>query len=141
LKNIQKILEEMTIIYSEKTAAKHSLNIQLTETSQNESWYISTNPGQSARLSKAYAESPQIKFTFSKETLFDIYSGKMTGLTAIGRENMSDKTPLNFELNSDTQMTKAFMDQMYGFIQQFFNPSIPETITLNKSHARLVHGA
>jgi len=141
MKNVEEILEEMTKIYSEKAGHNQSFLFQLTETTQNKSWYISSKTGQTARLTKTSAEDPQIVFTFTKNTLFDIYSGKMTGFTAIGRENISDKTPLDFELAPGAQMTEAFMDKMYGFIQQFFNPTIPETITLDKSHSRQVHGA
>jgi mannose-6-phosphate isomerase-like protein (cupin superfamily) len=84
---------------------------------------------------------PDIIFKFSEETLNKIFRGELTGLTAAGRENMDDKTPLDIEFKTGVLKSSNLMNQTYIFIQNFFNPTFPEKIVMNKSHARMVHGA
>jgi mannose-6-phosphate isomerase-like protein (cupin superfamily) len=141
MKSSHEILTEMTNIYSSKVSKDLSLIVQLKQLSENETWFISVAPGQQASLAKSSQQAPQIMFSFTKKTLFDIYSGRMTGFTAIARENLSDHSPLDFQLGPGVEMTPEVLDQLYEFIQHFFNTTLPEMIITNKSHARLVHGA
>ena len=139
---IQKMLAHMTDVYNQKTTPEVPLNIEFQITPGNETWFLNIQTAEHGILEKfCLSGQPHIIFKFSEETLTQIYSGEMTGLTAIGRENMSDKTPLDFELGPNTQMTPERLNQFYKFIQHFFNPTNPEKIIMDKSHSRIVHGA
>ena len=137
---IHQILKEMTAIFDKKNP-QIDLQIRLDILPDFGSWSIIAAPGKTTTLKFASSESAQIIFKLQAETLQAIQVGKMTGLTAAGREKMSDKTPLDFELPAGQKMTPTLMSQMLAFIQRFFNPTQPEQIQLDKSHARLVHGA
>lgn len=139
---IQEMLAHMTDVYNQKTSSQQNLKIQLTIMPENETWFLSIRPGEPSALVKSLPTGkPQIKFKLIRDTLEQIYSGEMTGFTAIGRENISDKTPLDFELGPNIEMTPEVLNQFYKFVQLFFNPTHPETIVLDKAHSRLVHGA
>lgn len=139
---IQAMLEHMTDVYNQKKSSEDALKIKFQIKPENVILFLNVVPGQNAALRKSLPSSePQIIFKTNSETLKQIYSGEMTGLTAIGRENMRDKTPLDFELGPHTQMTPNLLNKLYKFIQHFFNPTLPEKINLDKAHSRSVHGA
>jgi len=139
---IQEMLARMTEVYNQKTSPEDPLNIKFQIKPENETWFLNLRTKEPAKLEKSCPSGhPQITFKCSEETLTQIYSGEMTGLTAIGRENMSDKTPLDFELGPNTKFTPSLLNQLYKFIQHFFNPTNPEKIILDKLHSRMVHGA
>lgn len=134
------MLQEMAVIYSEKDIEEINLAVQFKLTPGKKEWFLCLQPGVPVRITETCQEEPQLIFYFSKETLSAIYSGKMNGLTAMGRENMSDQTPLDVSLGKDGSMTPAVMQQLLTFVQRFFNPTLPEKVKFNKSFARLVHG-
>jgi hypothetical protein len=136
---IYEMLQEMVEIYAQKTEAV-DLSVQFKLIPDEKDWYLRSKPGEHLKIEKTKQDEPQIIFTFSEETLTKIYSGEMTGLTAMGRENISDQTPLDFALGKDMSMTPALMEKLLAFVQRFFNPTHPEKILFNKSASRLVHG-
>lgn len=136
------MLSHMTDVYNQKTSPEENLQVQVQIMPEKETWFLNVQAGELSKLLKSLPSvEPQIIFTLSEDTLEKIYSGEMSGFTAIGRENMSDKTPLDFALGPDTQMNPKLLNQLYKFIQHFFNPTKPEKIIIDKSHSRLVHGA
>ena len=135
------ILQEMAAIYEKKVTIENKLNIQFILIPENKIWFLYLLPGEPVNITETCSEQAQLIFQFSIETLSAIYSGKMTGLTAMGRENMSDQTPLDFRLGKDVTMTPALMSQLLSFVQRFFNPTHPEMVKFTKSAARMVHGA
>ena len=141
MSSIQKMLECLTVPYQQKRTQEDSLVIQFQILPDLESWTLIVESGEELILEKASSSVPDIIFTLRAETLQSITSGEMTGLTAIARENISDKTPLDFELGPNTEMSSEIMAQFLRFVQRFFNPTVPEKIVLDQSHARLVHGA
>ena len=138
--SIQAMLEEMAAIYAQKISEKVDLIFQFRLLPDDKVWFLRSKPGAPLKITNTCQEEPQIIFNFSEETLLAIYSGKMTGLTAMGRENISDKTPLDFALGKNVSITPALMAKLLSFVQRFFNPTHPEKVTFNKSSARLVHG-
>ena len=138
--SIQKILEEMTAVYAQKITEKIDLTLQFKLLPGENVWFLRSKPGESLQITKSCQVEPQIIFSFSEETLLAIYTGKMTGLTAMGRENISDRTPLDFSLGENVSMTPDLMAKLLTFVQRFFNPTHPEKVIFNKSSARLVHG-
>ncbi len=139
--NLEQILSMMTGIYAQKQQPEDQLLLELVFSPGGEIWHLSIQPGKPVRLGAGHLNSAQVRFHLSQGTLEAIFEGKLTGMTAAGREKMTDKTPLDFELPEGQTMTPALMQQMLKFIQRFFNPTLPETIQLGKDHARLVHGA
>lgn len=139
---IHEMLAHMTDVYNLKTSPEEKLKIQFQIKPENETWFLDTDPEEpSVLVNSLPSGEPQIIFTLNEDTLEQIYSGEITGFTAIGRENLSDKTPLDFELGPNTQMNPELLNQFYRFIQHFFNPTHPEKIIMGKAHCRLVHGA
>jgi mannose-6-phosphate isomerase-like protein (cupin superfamily) len=67
-----------------------------------------------------------------------IYQGEMTGFTSVGRENMSDKTPLDGAMYRP--VTNHLMNDVLFFIQRFFNTSPHDKVILRKENSRIVHG-
>lgn len=63
-----------------------------------EVWFLNSKPGEQPEITKSSQDEPQIIFSLSQETLPAIYLGEMTALTEMGREIMSDLTPLDFTL-------------------------------------------
>lgn len=137
---IHEMLQEMAEIYARKATEPIDSTVEFKLLPDGEIWFLRPKPGEQMTITKTSQEDPQIIFSFSKETLSAIYTGEMTGLTAMGRENMSDQTPLNFTLGNEFSLTPALMDKFLTFVQRFFNPTHPEKVNLVKSSARLVHG-
>lgn len=81
-----------------------------------ESWTLIVEPGEDLILNKDSSHVPYIIFTMAAKTLQSITNGEMTGLTAIGRENMSDKTPLDFKLSPNADMPPEIMAQFLRFL-------------------------
>jgi mannose-6-phosphate isomerase-like protein (cupin superfamily) len=136
---IHQILKEMTIIFDRKNP-RIDLRIQLNILPDLGSWSLTAAAGKATTIKPGPDNSAQIILKLHAETLDGIHDGEMTGLTAAGRENIKDETPLDFELPAGKELTPALMTQMIEFIQRFFNPTYPEHIQLDKAHARLVHG-
>lgn len=68
-----------------------------------------------------------------------IYRQEITGFTSIGRENISDKTPLDVDVHKP--MTSNVMNDILFFVQRFFNTSIHDKVILKEEYSRIVHGA
>ncbi|GEM_PF-848023 len=83
---------------------------------------------------------PDANFTFksSLEHYNKIYRGEITGFTSMGRANMSDSTPLDFELHRP--VTENPMNDLMFFVQRFFNPSPHDKVLLSEKNSRIVHG-
>lgn len=141
MRSIQSMLEEMLEVYNQKAIIADHISVQFESLPDHQFWGLIIKPDEISNIFPGSLNNPDITFMFSEETLSAIHSGKMTGMTAIGRENMSDVTPLNFKLGPNATMTPDLLKKILNFIQRFFNPSHPEVIKLEKDFARLVHGA
>ncbi len=141
MSSIREMLGYLASFYEQKRTGEDEILVQFEILPTQESWILSVEPGEELQLREGTHSEAEIIFTMSFETLGAIIDGEMTGLTAIGRENLSDKTPLDFKLGSNTEISPELMAQFLRFVQRFFNPTVPEKITLGQSHARLVHGA
>lgn len=138
---IQMMLNEMLEVYKQKQIFNDSIRVQFESLPDHQFWGLIIQSGEISNIKPGTINNPDITFMFSEETLSAIHSGKITGLTAVGRENMSDETPLNFRLGLNVTMTPDLMNKLLNFIQRFFNPTYPEVVKLEKEFARLVHGA
>ena len=67
-----------------------------------------------------------------------IYRKELTGFTSLGREDMSDTTPLDVEFHQP--LNSELMNDFLHFVQRFFNPSPHDKVTLSEEQSRVVHG-
>ena len=135
------LLSTLASAYDQKNPQREDLIVKYEIDTPAESWFIIIQAKKPTTISTTAQNSPQVILSSSLDTLETIVQGKLTGLTAMGRENLSDETPLNFRPGPDTPMSPALMADLLTFIQRFFNPSVPEKVALGQEHARLVHGA
>lgn len=135
------LLSSLASTYDQKNPNREDLIILYEIKPALESWYIIVQAGQPTTIAATAQSASQVILSSDLDTLEAIISGKLTGLTAMGRENLSDDTPLDFRPNPDTPLNPAMMARLITFVQRFFNPSFPEKIELGREHARLVHGA
>lgn len=82
----------------------------------------------------------EASFTFKSSMAHynKIYRGEMTAFTSIGREKMSDVTPLDMEF--EPPVTSEQMNDFLFFVQRFFNTTPYDKVKLGKDHSRIVHG-
>ncbi|MFP4051300.1 MAG: SCP2 sterol-binding domain-containing protein [Thermoplasmata archaeon] len=78
--------------------------------------------------------------TMSKETLYKLVEGKWNGMTAAGRSNWSESTPLDFRLPEGTNLEGENLQMMYHFLVHFFSNVYPTVTQLGRGHSRKVHG-
>jgi mannose-6-phosphate isomerase-like protein (cupin superfamily) len=138
---IDQLLNKLLDVYKQKRHAEESLKIGFEILPEKETWYLLVSPDDPLYLTQEPEFDPQIIFSCHFNTLSDICAHKITGLTAMGRENMHDETPLNYRLGPNQKMDPALFAQGLEFVQRFFNPTYPEKIDLDKSKSRQVHGA
>ena len=138
---IEQLLNQLLDIYKQKRHVEETLKVGFEILPEKEMWYLLVSPGDPLFLTQEPEFNPQIIFSCHFDTLSDICAHKMTGLTAMGRENISDETPLNYRLGPNQKMDLTLLAQGLEFVQRFFNPTYPEEIDLDKSKSRQVHGA
>lgn len=135
------ILNALLSSYRKKVDPEDSLSIKFIVLPDDKTFFLNVSPGIPLTLISTNPQDSEVTFMCNIGLLNKIYSGEITGLTAIARENMSDDAPLNIQFNPKAPFTKELMNQVYHFIQKFFNPTNPVKIDLDKSHARMIHGA
>ena len=133
-------LNKLCCIYDQKDARDNDLSVAFIIDPPGETWFIEINSDKPTKLLTSSEKSPTFILKCDLTTLSAIANGEITGLTAMGRENMSDTTPLDFQLGPEMKMTQDIMKQLLCFVQRFLNPTWPEKVALARSHARLVHG-
>jgi mannose-6-phosphate isomerase-like protein (cupin superfamily) len=138
---LHQILNHLLTVYDQKRLPEDHLRAKIILSPEDHPWTIVVPAGSPAELIPKDGPEPEVHFILSRETLTAIYEGQITGLTAASRENLSDPAPLDFALPEGQPLTEDLMARMLRFIQDFFNPTLPEQVPLAKAHARLVHGA
>ena len=126
--------------YDKKNDKENDLSVAFTVDPPGETWFIEIRSDEPTRLLNSSEKSPTFILKCDLTTLSAIVNGEITGLTAMGREKISDTTPMDFQLGPETKMTQDIMKQLLRFVQRFLNPTSPEKVVLASSHARLVHG-
>jgi quercetin dioxygenase-like cupin family protein len=81
-----------------------------------------------------------VSLDLSEETFEKLAAGKWNGLTAAGRESMSDDAPLDFRVPDDAELEGETLQLLYHFLTHFFGREHPTVTRLGRSHARTVHG-
>ena len=89
-------------------------------------------------VNKGLVENALITMKMEENTWDNLVSGKCSGMTAAGREKMSQPAPLDFEfgdkINSET------MQKIYHLAMHFFNTDFPTYAKFGKENTRKIHG-
>lgn len=105
-------------------------------------WYVEIRGSESIVLKDGAVPVPAMFFITDMETLRLIDRGEMGIMTSMGRERLSDQTPMNFGLANGYQYTPQFMAEVMPFIFHFWTKGQPEIVRFGDlDQARLVHGA
>ena len=76
----------------------------------------------------------------SEETFAKLDSGEWNGMTAAGRESMSESAPIDFRLPEGSRMDEETLQMMYHLGMHFFSKDYPTITKLGREHSRKVHG-
>jgi mannose-6-phosphate isomerase-like protein (cupin superfamily) len=76
----------------------------------------------------------------NEETWGNLASGKWNGMTAAGREHMSQSTPLDFKFGKDVVLSKELMQDLYHLAMHFFNTTYPTHAYFGLENTRVIHG-
>jgi mannose-6-phosphate isomerase-like protein (cupin superfamily) len=81
-------------------------------------------------------------FITDMETLGRIDRGELSIMTSMGRERMSDQTPMNFGFANGFQLTMESMAELLPLTFHFWTKGQPEIVKFGElDQARVVHGA
>jgi len=135
--NLDEVLTSLGDPFLEKIDKEYHAIVNFTITDSEISKHIIISEGQFQVKDSLNGEA---NFTFisSLEHYNKIIRGEITGFTSMGRAEMSDTTPLDFEFHKP--VTDNPMNDLLFFVQRFFNPSPNDKVVLSKENSRIVHG-
>jgi quercetin dioxygenase-like cupin family protein len=137
------ILEKMATSFGKDLTSPMFLlvNIEITDEVEG-NWQIVVN-GKEVKLNKIQEGQshtpPQVTLSMSKETLDKINEGIWTATTARAQSKASDPTPINIRFAPGLSFAKL-EEEMFFFMDHFFNWRQPETFELGLEHTRPAHG-
>jgi mannose-6-phosphate isomerase-like protein (cupin superfamily)/putative sterol carrier protein len=136
-RNLNEVLTSLGSPFVKKIDKEYQAIVNFTITDSEISKHIIISEGQFQVYDSLNADA---NFTFksSLEHYNKIIRGEITGFTSMGRANMSDSTPLDFEFHKP--VTDNPMNDLLFFVQRFFNPSPNDKVILSKENSRIVHG-
>ncbi len=140
VEDVDEMLRTMVERFKGKINDDLSMIVQLDMRDSKESWHVIVEKGRKVTLGKGPHPGAHFSFVTTTDTLRLIYQGKMTAMTAAGKAKGSDYAPLDVKLAEDGEFTPLVRTQLYTFLYHFFNPSVPEKISLGEEFSRLVHG-
>ncbi|MGM0667834.1 MAG: cupin domain-containing protein [Bacteroidota bacterium] len=136
-KDITLILEDWCKSFINKTDSNYLATVNFTVSDNNRSHHIMID-GNGYSISEGMNEDANFSFRSSLEHYNMIYRGDITAFTSMGRENMSDTTPLDADFHR--AVTGNLMNDILFFVQRFFNTSPHDKVVLAKENSRIVHG-
>lgn len=134
---IQKILEDFTRSYVEKTTELQNLTFGFKIDGENW-WTVAVKNDGSYTVSKNKPDEPTFYFTAEMQALEKVHAGMMTGFTAMAKARASDYTPMDFDYMEGYKSDDSF--NLLDFIFRYFIIGKIEKIMLGKEYARIVHG-
>lgn len=132
------MLEEWGKLFCAKIDSNYSATVNFSLTDASNKYHI-VFQDKNFTLNENTADRANFAFRSSINHYNKIYNGEITGFTSVGRENISDTTPLDIEMYS--AVTDHLMNDVLFFVQRFFNASPHDKVILKKEHARIVHGS
>lgn len=105
-------------------------------------WHVEVMGSESITLKEGVVPVPAIFFITDMGTLKRIDRGELGIITSMGRERLSDQTPMDFGLANGMQFTSELMAEMLPFAFHFWTKGQPEIVRFGElDQARLIHGA
>jgi len=135
------ILHTLTESYACKRDRERELIVSFDIKGEASMWHIASQPGGDVRLAEGDHSEASFTVVFSAETLEDLARGRMSPLTAAGRESMKQTAPLDVRLPEGTAFSLEIYHRAVRFIQRFFNPLPAERVCIEPEASRMVHGA
>ncbi len=132
------ILEEWSKSFVNKIDSNYHAVVNFAATDNEASYHVIFRDNAFTLYENAH-DSANFAFKSTIEHYNKIYRGEMTGFTSVGRENMSDSTPLDGAMYRP--VTNHLMNDVLFFIQRFFNSSPHDKVILKKENSRIVHGS
>lgn len=133
---IKRILEDFTKSYTEKESDLYDLKLGFL-IDDNEWWHIYIKSSGEYEVNKGKPQEPVYYFIGSMDILQKIHKQEMTAMTAMGRAQWSDPTPLDIRQMEGAKFPDGFNHLKFAF--RYFNLSNPEMVKLGKEHSRIVH--
>jgi mannose-6-phosphate isomerase-like protein (cupin superfamily) len=131
------ILKSWGNTFCEKIDSSYNAIINFTETENDSACHIIITNNQ-YHLYEGLNDNANFAFKSSLDHYNKIYRQEITAFTSIGRENISDKTPLDVEFYKP--ITDNLMNDVLYFVQRFFNTSAHDKVILKEEYSRIVHG-
>jgi len=131
------MLQEWGKTFARKVNKEYQTMVNFKVPNTGTSYHIIIRDNQ-FRLSEGLNDEAYFTFKASMAHYNKIYRGEMTAFTSIGREKMSDATPLDMEF--EPPVTADQMNDFMFFVQRFFNTTPYDKVKLGKDHSRIVHG-
>ena len=104
-------------------------------------WHVEIKESET-KLKRGAVPVPAPFFITDMETLERIDRGELSIMTSMGRERMSDQTPMNFGLANGFQLTPDSMAELLPLTFHFWTKGQPEIVEFGElDQARLIHGA
>jgi mannose-6-phosphate isomerase-like protein (cupin superfamily) len=135
--NLNEVLTSLGSPFVKKIDKEYQAIVNFTITDSEISKHIIISEGQ-FQVYDSLNAGANFTFKSSLEHYNKIIRGEITGFTSMGRANMSDSTPLDFEFHKP--VTDNPMNDLLFFVQRFFNPSPNDKVILSKENSRIVHG-
>ena len=135
--NLNEVLTSLGSLFVKKIDKEYQAIVNFTITDSENSKHIIISDGQ-FQVYDSLNAGANFTFKSSLEHYKKIIRGEITGFTSMGRANMSDSTPLDFEFHKP--VTDNPMNDLLFFVQRFFNPSPNDKVILSKENSRIVHG-
>jgi mannose-6-phosphate isomerase-like protein (cupin superfamily)/putative sterol carrier protein len=138
----QKILETFVVDFRSDPMAKDREVTFGIKIKDKEDWHVVIDGQGGAALNEGEPEQPTFYYVTDYETLYLIYQGKMSALTAMGRARMSDQTPMNFGFMEGFQPTPDLLGWGAKFTFHFWTRGTPEMVDFSDNTlSRFIHGA
>jgi mannose-6-phosphate isomerase-like protein (cupin superfamily)/putative sterol carrier protein len=131
------MLQEWSKSFAVKIDSNYNAVVDFTSSETDEAYHVIFK-NKTFTIHQNISGNANFAFKSTLEHYNKIYHGEMTGFTSVGRENMSDKTPLDGAMYRP--VTDHLMNDVLFFIQRFFNTSPHDQVILRKENSRIVHG-
>lgn len=105
-------------------------------------WYVDINGAQRVVLEHGAVPVPAPFFITDMDTLGRIHRGELSIMTSLGRERMSDETPMDFGVANGFQLTPEVLSELLPLTFHFWTRGQPEIVKFGHlEQARIIHGA
>ncbi|MCA1757069.1 MAG: AraC family ligand binding domain-containing protein [Bacteroidales bacterium] len=136
---LEEILCDWAGAYSDKNGTDFSDTLHFHLAGSDHYRYIVFSDGDYTLYEGMHPDAVLI-FTASLDTYNRIYRGEMSGMTAVGRANITEPAPLDIILANGMTLGKVNWEWAYYTLGNFFNIHPANRTLLGIEHSRKVHG-